>query len=1581
MNVPTFHDELEALRAEFERERLAAFDPMVLLALAAFPEWTDSLATTVWSTAGGEAAALAALLERLETAGLAERREVLSDDGQVHTAFWLPASKRADVGQFLQRLWSLEETFERISDLADALPDDEDQATPAINQWLRVARYYAHSPSGAGLIEEVENLLLMSRSTEALCLVAAAQTLGDVLGEPLLSAARRAHWRIDRGYRETMDTRSLVHYLARSETEYALLDLIAAKHKRWALHLLGDGGVGKTMTIRDLASGQFARRHGLTPFPVARIDFDHLDPRYPDRRPAELLVALGTELTSYVTTRASEGHRRVFEDEASALHEILAVAGRDTIDTGQLDLAADTFAEFLESMDGPVVLILDTCEELAKLYGPGRRATAIDQTFAILERVHRGAPNMRALFAGRRWLTPPPDRALAAGLDLSPRDYLKVVKLGGFCSDEANYYLDTRDPQGTLSAELRSAVLARATRREDGEINPFELAGYCDWAIEEPGLDAERLRCAPGDPYVQQRIIDRVPGPSVRDCLPVAVELGRFNRAMIVPYLKRRNIDPEEAFSGLVSQEWVATVAFDPVDGRPQVIEVDPQLVGRLRAAIEANPTRFPHDRVQLGRDLADLVATTPVEDLAIETVEGALRLLPIAEAARMWARFEERITEADAWGWANQAIPRTTAVEIVRERAGGPTVIAHILATQAAAALRQPGRPGLAALWQEVVRLSARHPLPDLANALLSRGRCGLLAATPVGAEYVLNTLPEIWHLVAPAGSISAVIDAVSARNPILPGPLVRIVNRLCDIDAPEVAASALLARAASRLAGRDHDGAARDAALAESIAESTSDRRWTDWVPPSRLVDRARLARAVVATISGDQPAAYPLDHWRRQALGNLADIDTERLVAATITFELGWHLVDREIIAEIMAAETYVPQRQPNHHWHRHTSTLCATAAEALAAAGDFERAVDALRERQRVAINSGEDPTTPAECDAALVALCRRFRAMELISSVHQTALDGPDDDVRASAWAALALVGGESPANPAMSGGWRGWWRAQIWRPERGGLDEVIAPPMDQAADPIANIDRIEFERTIGRSADSEDTLLACMNSLAATAFTSRAEQSAGVGAIWRASALLGTGGASRPRTRGPLPTRFHAETVLAEGELLAMRSPDVAVDLLSAAADLFAQCGDEVTADHARVLCLVAFVKSGADLGSLPPRLWPRKPKDSALFGWARRYELVRRLLAGERILSPLGPSPECDPSAEESEFFDPRAFEPITGRGDSSMTGRRAEVARGPSSVAAADSSTDTQFSIGFNLDHKTMSWSTCGISISRSVVVKEIPSRVRGDIPPSELPTWLAAALRADHRPYIVVPLVVPDERIAEDWEQRFGVSLSAFGPKMPLYVRFRHTSRGVETVWRVPRTASASDLTPVEAYFFGPRHLRAVAANFEVADRDRFFYLVGTPVRTSVGWRLRVEDTARHGSAEGIEAIGRGTNRGERLINPEKLASPAGKLVVIQAEPIDGPPHALGRLREGMCRTARGFRDHGSAVLVVPPLPDKIARRVVTIIHEGLGGSAGRSPGRVLDTMYRVRSAIAEMDPEPAPESASHDVLLFV
>ncbi|MBB4915379.1 hypothetical protein [Streptosporangium saharense] len=743
MNPAELGAELERHAAAWRAEQFGRFDPAGLAKLALLPEWTTELAVRL-SLAPEEE--LTGFLDALDDLGLVESRTLPT--GQ--EAFWVRASRRAELGAHLRQTHGrlLDEVAGELLSLTWGVAE--------LRDWWRAATVHREGHSGATLMADVSALVEEGKVSEAAQLVATTRMLGEVLGEPLVGAARRARRRVDRAAREAEDARFLRHYLPRADIEAALAELLGADPPRWALHLLGAGGAGKTMVVRHLASGRYARDRGLNPVPVARVDFDHLDPRYPQDRPGEILLALGEELLGFGTGRDAEHAHRRFADSVVGLHEELSrgrlLSGRAT---PLLDHVVESFARFVRLLPGPVVLVLDTCEELAKLYPPGAPAPAIDMTFGLLERLRERAPSIRVLLAGRRWLARPYGTAeeseVSAGPLLLPRPYLRVLRTHGFTAAEADGYLAAR----AVPRRLRAAVL---TRSANGDVfNPFDLAAYAEWALSEPGLDPVRLLRAEGDPYVEHRIIGRLADQGVTRALAVAAELGRFDRAQISPALLRLGLDPDAVFDGLAAQEWTR-VTETGQDGRPWVVELEEQVRVRLRRVTAADPGRFPLRADLLGRDAAAVADATPVlSEVSAATVVAAVRLLPVEEAAEFWRGIESRAAAQDAWPWAEQVAVRAAAEEALRAGESGPSILAAILATQAAARTHT-GTGGVEELWRRVAVHAPRHPGPAQAVALADRALLGQAAAGSVPLDDLLPGV--VARGAAPEGSVVAAID-----------------------------------------------------------------------------------------------------------------------------------------------------------------------------------------------------------------------------------------------------------------------------------------------------------------------------------------------------------------------------------------------------------------------------------------------------------------------------------------------------------------------------------------------------------------------------------------------------------------------------------------------------------------------------------------------------------------------------------------------------------------------------------------------------------------------------------------------------
>lgn len=1105
---------LARLGHEAREHSLAGFDPRTLCRASLLPHWTADLAADLELV---PADGFAGLVERLEHAGLVERGIDSTGAGPPRETFWVRSRHRREIGDHLR------------DRLGRALPGEYDELCrlvaerraedPRLRLWLEV-RTFRDDPSGRKLMDRVDGLLAEDDLPDAAETVATARLVGDVLGGTLEGAVKRAQWRLDRAYRTDDDLDHLRGYFRRADIEAAIHRLITAEATAggdppWALHLMGDAGVGKTMVLRYLASGRLAEDFGVDPFPVARVDFDHLDPRYPEQRPVELLVALTDQLLGFASSRAAEQYHRWVHDSADALHEELAKPEPDKQRAKSLVAGAvERFARLVDELGGTVVLVLDTCEELAKLYAPGVNAPAIDRTFDLLEQLHERVPRVRVVFAGRRWLVRPSSPAFG-GPSLLPRSYVEVLRVSGFTAGEAARFLDSRE----VPAALRAAVLERSVMPGTVRYNPFELESYCSWVRADPEVEAADLLDAPGDPYVERRIMARVHDPGVIAALPVAVALGRFDRPLITPTLHRMGIDPEAAFDALAAQEWVTVVRLRP-DGRPRVVEVDEHIRERMRKVLAAKEIGVPLDGRRLGRDAAAVIEGNPLSEVVAETVEAAMRLLPVAEAAGLWAGVDRRVTDNDDWGWALQVTSRVAAVEAARP-SPGPSALAAVLATQAAARVHIGQRRELGELWAEVFRTARRHPDPESRETLSLRAELGRVAAGfPIEPQDWADLVDRVTERTGLLDSLLAAAETMSAnlRTAFL-DTTDRALHTAAQAPAP-VGTYALLLVEGLRLRRGWGSGAPQ---LVRDMENAPRPVRLADWVAPPGLLDRTRLVR-VLAALYGDEE---PLDEavwtaWRADALGRCAnDIDADRLVAATIDYELCHRVVPLESL----------PTDVPHHAWeatdwlhHGLARPLVVAVADALSAAGAPERAVDLLNRHRHAAVSSGDDAPVVEACDLALLRLCRRHRRTDW-ASVVRLAHDGAPR-VRDEAWLVLRLVDGMEPNRSLLSED--GYWRC---------APDSNQPPRDRP--PADHLDVWEAE------------------TLATDHLTHHLLPNA-------------------PRARGVV--------ALLAGEIRALTAPERGAALIRVASEEFAAAEDRVAAAHAADLARRRESRPGLDL-------------------------------------------------------------------------------------------------------------------------------------------------------------------------------------------------------------------------------------------------------------------------------------------------------------------------------------------------------------------------------------------------------------
>ena len=695
MSAPvTFSMEtVEQMVADARRQRLEPFPPESIAWLALIPRWSQRLADVVGLAA--ETESLDAFLQEAQAAGLVDR----ADHSGRHV-FWMPSATRDEVlDQLTGGMGGSYDLLVQANALGERLrlpeADAELRALPdpvrrqgELLQRLRVdpsaKAYIVDSGEALAYLDaRVAALLEAGQTGEALAWVRTGQAFAGLFGGRWEAAARLAERRLEIAYRRAQDERLLVAFLPRAEQIAAFEALVGRGRSEevpvWALHYLGVGGVGKTMLLRYIA-GVLAERHG---YYTSRIDFDYISPHYPARKPGQLLLELADELRMYGDVQS---HLLSFRNAVDALHETFSgltavpdpVAMLRTPDVEpSFEAVLSSFARLLSALDRPVVLILDTCEELAKYRGGGQRLPSVEATFYILEAVQARRPDVRVVFAGRRLLAQggagwaADDDHLAHRFLPDPRPYLALHPILGFTREEAERYL-TEKKHLTVAPDLLEAMLEgsreitlgkivqfdedRSSRPGERRYNPFDLTLYADWLREEPELAQEVVASGDDDPYVERRIRARLK-PSVEPLLPAVAILGRFDRRMLAPLLDDDAQTAEQQFRELAEQEWMDYQRDEALE--TTFLSVNPNLLARLRRFYQRDRARratWDRIRTSLGPHVAALIRgddrrEVSLQRLGTDHLEAALRLLDAPEAARLWAKVELRIPSEAGWG------------------------------------------------------------------------------------------------------------------------------------------------------------------------------------------------------------------------------------------------------------------------------------------------------------------------------------------------------------------------------------------------------------------------------------------------------------------------------------------------------------------------------------------------------------------------------------------------------------------------------------------------------------------------------------------------------------------------------------------------------------------------------------------------------------------------------------------------------------------------------------------------------------------------------------------------------------------
>ncbi|MEM9491940.1 MAG: hypothetical protein AAGC55_22535, partial [Myxococcota bacterium] len=442
-------DDLDAFRRDFEDHvsevdarrdaAVADISPIERARLALIPWLPESALVAV----GISDATVAQLIELGEVRRVQLRPALIGFGGQSpetgHAArIEMPRDRAQRTVATLLVEHGLDWLRAQLMELGQSL-DQVGALDPALARWAALARL-AHDPDRAGqqMAAQVAHALDEDRPYAALAGVDTGRSLKAVLGTHFAAELARAGRRIGIFQRRELDHRQLVGYVPQ-HAEIAVFGslLDRAPDRPWAVHYRGDGGVGKTMLVRYLTSKVCADRR----LPVARVDFDHLDPQFPRTRPHELLVRLADELRLFDAGDSRQSHFAWsnLDSVVAALDELvdLRSGSRLTVYSRMVRDLVSALAiamTHLPSPDGRCVVVLDTCEELERLRGPRTPRDAVPATFQLLEDLREQLRAYRVdlvvVLAGRR--------------DLAERRYLRVVEMRGLAEDEARALIADR---------------------------------------------------------------------------------------------------------------------------------------------------------------------------------------------------------------------------------------------------------------------------------------------------------------------------------------------------------------------------------------------------------------------------------------------------------------------------------------------------------------------------------------------------------------------------------------------------------------------------------------------------------------------------------------------------------------------------------------------------------------------------------------------------------------------------------------------------------------------------------------------------------------------------------------------------------------------------------------------------------------------------------------------------------------------------------------------------------------------------------------------------------------------------------
>jgi hypothetical protein len=1038
-----------------------------------------------------------------------------------------------------------------------------------------------------------------------------AEPLARVFSGELVVALERAKRRLELFERVSRDERFLESYTPRDKLRNAFLDLLDEKaNDSWALHYVGDGGMGKTMLIREI-TGPLAREHGLV---TSRIDFDQVNSDYPSRSPGLLLLALAADLKLSEDDSVARTLTSFYNELQSVQRSV--EASRRTGDQiseaalARLVRAESYFVQALLSISGNrrVVLILDTCEELARIRPNGELPDSVLKTFELLERLQSVVPSLRVVLSGRRQLAGSGFNWSGPDLRLPARGYLRRAAVEGFDKDESERFFSgygrgKRPVPPGLRDKVRELSRIEQPGAEVERYNPFDLNLYASWVTQDE-KSAATLLFAQAHLYARERIVNRV-SRLIRPLLPFIARIGEFDRALLAELVTVDGTEFENILEEVTSQEWVDPVRgaqLNSTSGQADLAttwRVNRNIAQRLvrffvdaRDNGNAESAEWQDSSRRLRQLLPRMVLERPWHELTLDYVAVAIELLAQEppQFIQWWAKVERKIVAERAWDWVKQILATARAREtgVAQQLPVAPLLLATELVLRTKLSLPNPDGPSLQSDWITVGQQASGDPLlADLAY----RAAAGSVAALrwykdPMREGYLQELVDMVARVTLPPrpageplfadlqlaatelGMIDNVIEVLECIewHDVLPAPIRELIHGRSNAlrrYLPKRLRVFLRMRLArlERLGGKIYDELRwASVRLSKADLERTE---FADWTEPQDLRSRIalealRLKRLLPPTKS--RPPAPRVD--------GLLTIDADRMASAALLLETDAHFPEDPPDSLIAASIEICSRAPPTCAAHRAVPPYFQVALEARA---DRGRVADVLAWCDKISQSSTRSLDVQLAADRVKLAVAARWRLLE-VGIAQQSRLE---ESTRLDDAVLIAGAKAFEPLTTAYPGRWslameRLQSRAVLGEPDLGSV-ETRHLKLDRhesaLADRSANLSRPRGAASVSGLLDDK--------SLPRLLDGFRRLRPAEIALQLRVSSYIGLLFADNAPPYG----RLAAKLAFEEAGLLTARGPAVSSPFLGGAMRLlefavfhFHSCGDPLGALHAQTL-------------------------------------------------------------------------------------------------------------------------------------------------------------------------------------------------------------------------------------------------------------------------------------------------------------------------------------------------------------------------------------------------------------------------